>query len=238
MNQCVDYLRFALVLPLLVTIGARPARIIPAGRSDRAPLVAEAPIWGANDAQKGYAFLPVTLQGHAATLMINLKCTACDIMVSTTALTRLGVTLPNPTATTLDALTIGTDLQHERPGGDQPATALGGPPDPRGRPPVVGTVGVHFLTRHYDMLVRLPLGDASGCMRSPRNRSRPTRRGSPRTSRRPIAGGRMRTHPCRGGHLHRHGHENRRPPSDRRDRNGPVPPQDERAGFQDPEPSR
>lgn len=50
-------------------------------------LVAEAPIWGKNDGNNGYAFLPVTLQGKKAIVVINLNCTRCDLEFSTAALT-------------------------------------------------------------------------------------------------------------------------------------------------------
>lgn len=118
-------------------------------------LVAEAPIWGSNDGTDGDAFLPITIQGHAATLLLNLNCTKCDLDLSTVALAHVGVTLTDTTIPTLEALTIGKDIQH-----NVPITLTVDPtwhiPGPAQLPPVVGAVGVHFLTTHYDVLYDFP----------------------------------------------------------------------------------
>jgi hypothetical protein len=138
-------------LAVVATLGGRSAPTgAPAPR-----LVAEAPIWGANAGAKGYAFLPVTIHGHAGTLVINLNCTRCNVALSTAALTRLGVPLADPAATTLDTLVIGSDTQR-----DVPLAIIAKPtwhvPGPDALPPVVGTVGVQFLTTHYDILYDFP----------------------------------------------------------------------------------
>ncbi|HXC25479.1 MAG TPA: hypothetical protein VNU46_06150 [Gemmatimonadaceae bacterium] len=125
--------------------------------SDSAPerLVAEAPIWGANNAWKGYAFLSVSIHGHAATVVIDLNCTACDLSLSTAALVQVGITLADTTATTFDGLTVGTDTPPQVPLSliRKATWHIAGPPQ---LPPVVGLVGVHFLTTHYDLLYDFP----------------------------------------------------------------------------------
>jgi hypothetical protein len=136
-------------------IGAMPAHDHPAERVVPEPLVAEAPIWGANNGFKGYAFLPVTIRGHAATVVLNLNCTECDLLLSTAALARIGVTWPQTTATHLNTLVIGTDVQR-----NVPLTVTTKPnwsvPGPEALPPVIGTVGVHFLTTRYDIEYDFP----------------------------------------------------------------------------------
>lgn len=69
--------------------------------------VTEASIWGANDGFKGYSFLPITVHGHVATVVIDLNCTECDLSLSTAALGKVGVAIAN--ASTLDSMTIGTE---------------------------------------------------------------------------------------------------------------------------------
>lgn len=110
---------------------------------------------GGNNVRKGYVFLPVKLHGHATMLMIDLNCMACDVQLSTAALTRVGTTPPATDATTLDTLTIGTDVQRHVPISviSQPDWTIHGPEN---TVPVIGTVGVHFLTTHYDMLYDFP----------------------------------------------------------------------------------
>jgi hypothetical protein len=118
-------------------------------------LVAEAPIWGQDNDRQGYAFLPVRLNGHAATLILNLNCTECDLSLSTTALSKIGVTLADPFAIILDSLTIGTDVQRHIP--LQTITKLNWfASGPDTLPPVVGIAGVHFLTTRYDLLYDSP----------------------------------------------------------------------------------
>jgi hypothetical protein len=122
---------------------------------DTTQLVTEGPIWGANDGWKGYAFLPVRIQGRAATVVIDLNCTKCDLSLSTAALAKVGITLPSPTDTILDSLTIGTDVQRHIP--LQVITKSSwSVPGPDTLPPVVGIVGVHFISTRYDLLYDYP----------------------------------------------------------------------------------
>ncbi|HXC25573.1 MAG TPA: hypothetical protein VNU46_06635 [Gemmatimonadaceae bacterium] len=147
--------------PRVATTGAtRPHRHARTGSlsvSDSTPerLVAEAPIWGANNAFRGYAFLPVSIHGHAATVVIDLTCTQCDLSLSTAALAQLGVTVADTTATTFDELTVGTDTPRQVPLTliRKATWHIAGPPQ---LPPVVGLVGVHFVTTHYDLLYDFP----------------------------------------------------------------------------------
>jgi len=143
--------RSAVVLPALSLLGLHPGGGLPAVRSSPERLVAEAPIWGANNGWKGYAFLPITIHGHAATVVINLNDEG-DLSLSTAALARMDVTLPDTSNTsTLDSLSIGSDVQHHVPIDfiRRPNWTVARPPAVS---PVVGVVGVHFLTTHYDLL--------------------------------------------------------------------------------------
>ena len=150
------FIHWFLVLPALSLLGAGYSHSGAAisGATEPNQLVAEAPIWGPNNGAKGYAFLPVTIHGHAATIGINLNCTECDLSLSTAALGQVGVTLASTTATTLDTLIVGTDTQRNVPlKFIQGSWSVSGPPQ---LPPVVGIVGVHFLTIHYDILYDYP----------------------------------------------------------------------------------
>jgi hypothetical protein len=139
------------VLAYGAAVGARALTAQPAPER----VVASAPIWGANNGRNGYAFLPVHIQGHAATIVINLNCTKCDLSLSTAALAKVGVTLANPAATTFDSLTIGTDVQRHIPLQVIPKPSWS-VPGPDSMPTVVGIVGVHFLTTRYDLLYDFP----------------------------------------------------------------------------------
>jgi hypothetical protein len=152
MNHSFRFLAPVLVLPTLAMLGAAPARDVPLMRSAPETLVAEAPIWGANDAQDGYAYLPVTVHGHATTLLVDLTCTKCDINLGADAVAAAGI--PEIKAATLDSMTIGTDVQHNLP--ITILTSLGPLPTPPNTPPIIGSVGVNFLTTHYDILYDFP----------------------------------------------------------------------------------
>ena len=115
-------------------------------------VVAEAPIWGPNNGSNGFAYLPVTVHGHQGTLVIDLTCTACDLKLGADALQTAGIPVPN--ATTWDALTIGPVVQHHVPITVFPS--LGNVPAPPNVAPIIGSVGVHFLTTHYDILYDFP----------------------------------------------------------------------------------
>jgi len=147
--------RALLVLPTMSLAGAPHPHLGTAVSVAPETLVAEAPIWGANNGAEGFAFLSVTIQGHAATIMIDLNCTKCDLALSPAALGRAGITLANPAATKLDTLTIGKDIQRDVPLKilSNPAWSITGPQQ---LAPVVGTVGVHFLATHYDILYDFP----------------------------------------------------------------------------------
>ena len=138
----------------MALLGASP--VSPARQGPAAPerLVAEAPIWGSNNGSNGYAFLPVTIHGKKGTLAINLNCTECDVALSTAALGKIGVTLAG-SSSTLDALRIGPDVQRNVPLRIIPKPTWS-VPGPDSLPPVVGIVGVHFLTTHYDILYDFP----------------------------------------------------------------------------------
>jgi hypothetical protein len=106
-------------------------------------LVAEASI-RSMDALNTNVYLPVTIQGHAATLLLGFGIDG-GLSLTPGRLAQLGVTLPD--STRLDALTLGTTvLRHVamRPWG----RLRDGPPD---LPPVVGVVGNQFLTQ-YDIV--------------------------------------------------------------------------------------
>ena len=158
------------LLPLLSTLlGAAPvvaqatakqprSRHTPASHTAPQPLVAEAPIWGPNDAFDGYAYLPVTVHGHAGTLLIDLNCTECDIKLGNDGLQAAGMPALAEDATVLDSMTIGPAaqhaVQHGVPIGVWPT--LGPVPTPPNIAPIIGSVGVHFLTTHYDLLYDFP----------------------------------------------------------------------------------
>jgi hypothetical protein len=118
-------------------------------------LVAEAPIWGPQQGAEGYAYLPVTLQGHAVAVVVNLRWTRGDLSLSPAALMRAGIPLPDTMATSLDSLRIGTDLQRDVPW-SRIKNANWSADSPPHFPSVVGVVGVHFLTTHYDVLYDFP----------------------------------------------------------------------------------
>lgn len=144
------FIRASLALPAVALLSSHPA--IPTRAPTAQQLVAEAPIWGANGGENGYAFLPVMVHGHAGTIVINLNDEG-DLALSPNALSKIGVTL---TATDkLDALTIGKDVQHDVPLRiiQKPTWSVSAPD---GAAPVVGIVGVHFLMTHYDILYDFP----------------------------------------------------------------------------------
>lgn len=145
------------VLRLLLAVrvlGPAPVPHRPVAPAPPERLVAEAPIWGRDSGYNGYAFLPVTIQGRAGTVVIDLQ-NEGDLLLSTAALARVGVTLAETTTTQLAVLTIGSDAQHQ-----VPLTLITKPtwhvPGPEQLPPVVGLVGVHFLVTHYDLLYDFP----------------------------------------------------------------------------------
>lgn len=115
-------------------------------------LIAEAPIWGPNDARNGYAYLPVSVQGHAGTLVIDLNCTKCDLKLGADALQTAGISVPRTSS--WEGLTIGSTLQHHVP--IFVFQSLGNVPTPPNTAPVIGSVGVHFLTTHFDILYDFP----------------------------------------------------------------------------------
>lgn len=139
-------------------------------------LVAAGPVWSDTTDQQpgvaaGFAYLPVTIHGKGALLMVDLNKDE-DLGLSVAALKRLGVTPPNDTATIWDSVQIGTDVHRHIPlrqlrlwnwthkgpplnffadmPGMAPATA-----HLLAQRPVVGFLGTHFLTTHYDLLYRL-----------------------------------------------------------------------------------
>ena len=155
-----DVARFALVPSAMTMLAVMPHPYVLPHLSMRAPtrsptpegLVAEAPIWGPNDAQNGYAYLPVTMHGKAATLVIDLNCDKCDVTVGNDVLTAAG--FPALNAPAIDEMTIGKEVHR-----DIPVTIyakLGQIASPPNIAPLVGSVGVHFLTTHYDIVYDFP----------------------------------------------------------------------------------
>lgn len=143
---------FAVASPTGTLPDTTPSKSQAAPTSPPEQLIAEAPIWGANDAQQGYAYLPVTADGHPATLLIDLTCTVCDLKLGSDALKAAGVAEPD--AATWDKLTIGSAPQHHVP--ILLYTSLGNVPTPPNAAPIIGTAGVHFLTTRFDVLYDFP----------------------------------------------------------------------------------
>lgn len=151
--QLISHMARAAAVLMVLPSAAPRASFQP--HADPQRLVVDAPIWGARQGAKGYAFLPVTLRGHAVTLVIDLQWTKGDVSLSTAALARAGVAPLDTTTAELDSLAIGADVQRRVPIGfiTQPGWSVNGPPQ---LPPVVGMVGVHFLTTRYDLLYDFP----------------------------------------------------------------------------------
>lgn len=145
--------RSVVMVPMLSALSLFAAGAPAVAQPKPQRLAAEAPIWGANNGENGYAFLSVTIQGHKGTLVINLN-NEGDLSLSPAALSRIGVTLPE-TATQLDAFNIGSDVQHNIPVRiiAKPGWAVHGPD---GAAEIVGIAGVHFLMTHYDILYDFP----------------------------------------------------------------------------------
>ena len=143
--------------PLLVlsVLGHAPAWRTPAVLPPAERLVAEAPIWGDINGIVGYAYLPVALHGRAVTLIIDLNADQLQgLRLYTAPLTQVGITLSD--TTTLDSMTVGSDVQRHVPiiVRERPKTfVIQTPPQ---LPPVVGMVGVHFLTTRYDLVYDFP----------------------------------------------------------------------------------
>jgi hypothetical protein len=116
-------------------------------------LVAEAPIWGTNRPKNGKAFLPVTIDGHQVTLMIDPNDMG-KVALFSAGLSRAGVSLSD-TATRLPALTLGTDVLRDLPIqiNDDPLWRVR---HPDGMGEAVGVIGGHFLASHYDLLYDFP----------------------------------------------------------------------------------
>jgi hypothetical protein len=129
---------------------ALPATLLGQGHAEK--LLAQAPIWGANDGYKGYAFLPVTVHGKAATIVIDLNCTKCDLSLSNAALAKIGTTSPETAQT--ESLSIGgvtetnIPVQHIK----NPNWSVS---KPDSMPTVVGVAGVHFMQR-FDLVYDYP----------------------------------------------------------------------------------
>lgn len=139
------------VLPAVALFGAaHPTGLLGQGRAEK--LLAQAPIWGANNGFKGYAFLPVTVHGKAGTVVIDLNCTECDLSLSNAALAKIGTTSPETTQS--ESLTIGgvtetnIPVQHIQ----DPNWSVA---KPDSMPAVVGIVGVHFMQR-FDLVYDFP----------------------------------------------------------------------------------
>ena len=116
------------------------------------PLVAEAQIWGPNNAFDGRAYLPVNLHGHPATLVIDLYSPVSDVLLGADALAAAGI--PVPVGNSLDSMTMGSTVQHQVPIGV--VSNLGTVPTPPNTAPVIGAIGGHFLSTHYDVLYDFP----------------------------------------------------------------------------------
>ena len=140
--------------PVVAQVGTipTPSRLAPASPSVPEPLVAEAPIWGPNNAFDGRAYLAVNVQGHPATLFIDLYSPVSDILVGADALAAAGI--PLPVGGIWETVTIGHDVQHQVPIGV--VSNLGNVPTPPNIAPVIGAVGGHFLATHYDVLYDFP----------------------------------------------------------------------------------
>jgi hypothetical protein len=153
-------LNTALVLPTMGLIGALHHNTAPATQPEPQRLVAEAQIWAdttpvpygpytVTPPDQGYAYLPVTIHGHTATICIMLN-KSSGLTLSTTALAQMGVTLTDTTQ--LDSITIGSsDVQHKVP------ITINRTPNwtmskPGAAPTVIGSAGVKFITAHYDVL--------------------------------------------------------------------------------------
>jgi hypothetical protein len=119
-------------------------------------LVADVPIMKTRSGLVSYPFLPVTIQGHRATLIINPHWDG-EMELSPAALSTIGVPLA-ATATVFDSITIGTDVQRRVPVGliRNPNWAIHASDSAADRAaPVIGVVGVRFLRSRYDVLYDL-----------------------------------------------------------------------------------
>lgn len=126
------------------------------GRTPTSPpprqLVAEAQIWGTYGQTRGVAFLPVTIEGHRGTIIIDPN--AGDLALSLAGLSRAGISLSD-TTTHLSAMTIGDDVLRSLPI-QLIADPIWRPRHPDGAAEVVGVVGAHFLASHYDLVYDFP----------------------------------------------------------------------------------
>ena len=144
--------RFAVVLPAMGLLGYSSTGISTVASPEPEKLVAEIPIHE-NDRGDVTYFLPVTIQGHAATIILELTPWG-DLGLSPEALKQLGVTLTDTTQ--LDSLTVGTVTEHhvalQSPYWRVDLSKLQAPPN---LPPVIGAAGVKFMSR-YDVLYDYP----------------------------------------------------------------------------------